>query len=135
MSIFCKRFCNTKKLQNKVTSRFLFLILAAAGILAVSVLWVSCTEPSPLYGTWADNRGDKLSLFSDDTFSASMMDPVEGKVTYEGDYSVLLNSLVLSCSTGKQIVSEWDIRGNMLYLNWTSEEGVLVPLTLYKTAN
>ncbi|MDR1747529.1 MAG: hypothetical protein LBR47_00540 [Spirochaetaceae bacterium] len=128
MSLLCKRFCIP-------ANRFLFLIILAASILAATVLWCSCIEPSPLYGSWADNRGDKLSLFSDNTFSASMMDPVEGKLTYDGEYTVLLNSLVLSCSTGKQIVSEWDIRGNMLYLNWTSEEGVLIPLTLYKTAN
>jgi hypothetical protein len=111
------------------------MIFLVVGVLAASGLWISCTMPSPLFGTWTDNRGDRLLLSVDNTFSATINDPVEGEINYDGEYSVLQNSLVLSCSTGNQIVSEWDIRGNMLYLNWTNEEGLLLPLTLYKTAN
>ena len=33
------------------------------------------------------------------------------------------------------IVSEWDIRGNILYLNWTDVDGSLRSLTLFKVAN
>jgi hypothetical protein len=124
------------KRMNNTGNRVLGMILLAIGIFAASGLLLSCEIlPSPLYGTWADNEGNKLSLSTDSTFSAAIIDPVKGLINYDGDYSVLLNSLVLSCSTGKQIVSEWDIRGNMLYLNWTSEEGLLILLTLYKTAN
>ncbi|ULQ60320.1 hypothetical protein K7I13_03155 [Brucepastera parasyntrophica] len=104
-------------------------------VLALAGFFSACTTPSPLYGKWADNRGDTLTFVNDGTFVASIADFVQGKLNYDGDYTVLLNSLVLTCSTGKQIVTEWDIRGNILYMNWTDEDGNLIPLSLYKIAN
>jgi hypothetical protein len=100
----------------------------------IILLLASCTEPSPLYGTWADNRGDKLSFFDDDTFNASFLYSGVQR-NYDGNYSVLLNSLTFNCSNGNRIVSEWDIRGNMLYLNWTYEDSTVSTMTLYKISN
>jgi hypothetical protein len=47
----------------------------------------------------------------------------------------LLNVLSLKNSAdNRQIVTEWDIRGNMLYLDWVIEEEN-IHLSLYKIAN
>jgi hypothetical protein len=102
--------------------------------LALSLL-AACAEPVPLYGIWADNRGNTISFFDDGKFSAAVVNADKEKLYFEGTYTVLLNALALSNSAdNRQIVTEWDIRGNMLYLDWTTEEGS-VPLTLYKIAN
>ncbi|MDR2259211.1 MAG: hypothetical protein LBE14_08710 [Treponema sp.] len=101
-------------------------------------VFLSCAEPVPLYGRWADNRGDTISFFDDKTFVATIVYPQDkAKLTYEGSWSILLNSLTLNGASGDtqvQIVTEWDIRGNMLYLDWTDDERV-IPLTLYKISN
>ena len=57
------------------------------------------------------------------------------KVTTEGSYTVLLNVISFVTSSGYQRVSEWDIRGNMLYLTWVDENMNEFPLTLYKIRN
>ena len=105
-------------------------------VLTVPVfVFVSCAEPSPLYGTWADNKGNNISFFDDNTFNAR----IQGSgVTnnYEGNYTVLLNSLTLDCSDiGLRIVTEWDIRGNILYINWVTDDNVSLALSLFKIAN
>ncbi|MDL2230064.1 hypothetical protein LJC14_07440 [Treponema sp. OttesenSCG-928-L16] len=90
----------------------------------------------PLYGKWADNRGDTLSFFDDGSFLAVINDPYTGNKRHmEGSFNVLANALSFSCNDGTQIVSEWDIRGNMLYLIWSNSYGDLIPLTLYKISN
>ncbi len=96
---------------------------------------MSCNQPVPLYGTWADNRGDRLTFSSDGTFVAAINDPLLGSTFYNGDFVVLLNSLSFNWSDGTQIVSEWDIRGNILYINWTNSDGDTIPLSLYKVSN
>ncbi|MDR2404211.1 MAG: hypothetical protein LBD78_09295 [Spirochaetaceae bacterium] len=108
----------------------------ALPVLGLVFLLCSCAEPVPLYGKWADNQGDVISFFNDGTFAAVITNPrSREKVNYQGDYTVLLNVLTFTCSDIElQVVSEWDIRGNMLYLNWPSSTD-LVPLTLYKIAN
>jgi hypothetical protein len=100
------------------------------------ILYTACMEPVPLYGKWADNRGDSISFFDDSSFVATIVYPEDGtKKVYEGSWSILLNSLTLTCTNADlQIVSEWDIRGNMLYLEWASDTGSL-PLTLYKISD
>ena len=114
------------------------LLKRIALVLAVSggILFIACMEPVPLYGKWADNRGDSISFFDDSSFVAIIVYPQDGtKKTYEGSWSILLNSLTLTCTNADlQIVSEWDIRGNMLYLEWASDAGSL-PLTLYKISD
>jgi hypothetical protein len=111
----------------------IFLVLCI--VVFAAFIALGCVQPSPLYGKWADNRGDSITFINDGTFVAAVVDYASLKTTYDGDYTVLLNSLVLSCSNGKQIVTEWDIRGNMLYLDWTTDDGDLLSMTLYKTSN
>jgi len=101
----------------------------------VVLLWTACLEPSPLYGSWSDNRGNMLSFFDDGTFNAKISSNGTSK-NYEGNYTVLLNSLTLSCTNETMtIVTEWDLRGNMLYLDWPREDGTVASLTLYKISN
>jgi hypothetical protein len=107
------------------------LFAFAAGVLLLAACKV---EPGPLYGTWADNQGNTLSFFDDNTFSAKIASATPPN--FSGNYSILLNSLTLDCTEiDLRVVTEWDIRGNILYLNWVTLEGVTVPLTLYKIAN
>jgi hypothetical protein len=111
-----------------------FFSLAALAGLAAALL-AACAEPVPLYGSWADNRGDTISFFDDGSFSATVVNSDKEEMNFNGTYTVLLNVLALSNSAdNRQIVSEWDIRGNMLYLDWATEEGS-IPLKLYKIAN
>lgn len=103
--------------------------------LLITSLFVSCNvQPNPLVGAWADNQGNTISLFADNTFLAKITS--SGKEsTIEGTYNVLLNVITFITSSGHQRVSEWDIRGNMLYINWTDDVGNSIPLTLYKIRN
>jgi len=107
-------------------------------ILALGIfilLWTACTVASPLFGTWSDNRGNTLSFYEDNKFSAKINSNNVIK-NYEGNYSVLLNSLTLTCTNETlTIVTEWDLRGNMLYLDWPLEDGSASSLTLYKISN
>ena len=110
----------------KTTAFFIVLFL---------LFFFSCAEPSPLYGTWADNRGNMFSFFSDNTFNART---TSGGVTmnYEGNYSILLNAMTLDCTNIElRVVTEWDIRGNLLYIDWSDEDGESFSLTLYKVSN
>lgn len=90
---------------------------------------------SPLYGTWADNKGDQITMLSDFTYTAKLHDAVGEEFETTGSYNVLLNAIAFTSKTGQTVVSEWDIRGNMLYLNWTDPVGRPLQLTLYKTKN
>jgi len=109
------------------------LFLAMLGL--ACLLWAACAEPIPLYGTWADNRGNKLSFFEDGKFNASIISSGTAR-NYEGNFSVLMNSLTLNCTSETlTIVSEWDIRGNMLYLDWPHDDGAVASITLYKISN
>jgi hypothetical protein len=117
--------------MKKVMNR---LALFAVGLL----LFASCgAKPGPLYGTWADNRGNTLSFFDDNTFNARITTTAGlPSVNYSGNYSVLLNSLTMDCTEVElRIVTEWDIRGNILYLTWITPDSVTVPMTLFKVAN
>jgi len=101
----------------------------------IFLLFAACPEPSPLYGTWSDNLKNTFSFYDDGTFSARVTSD-GGNALYEGNYSVLLNVLTLSCTNvDLRVVTEWDIRGNLLYLDWVNEDKVSVSMTLYKVAN
>jgi hypothetical protein len=111
-----------------------FAALAWAVLCGLSLS--SCQVPVPLYGTWADNKGNTLTFISDGSFNAAITNAASGGTeNISGSFSVLLNSLAIRIpdQNNRQIVTEWDIRGNMLYLDWTNEYGT-VPLTLYKVA-
>ena len=43
----------------------------------------SCYTPSPLYGTWNDNLGNKITFISDGTFVAKILDQYKQAITYE----------------------------------------------------
>ena len=125
---------NVKNTLNKpltLSSIFKGLISVTAVLLVLAL--VSCYVPSPLYGSWSDNDGNKISFMDDGTFVAKIRDPdTEQSVIYDGDYSVVDNVISFSTSDGIVVNSEWDIRGAMLYITWTSG-GVTYNLSLYHT--
>ncbi|MCL2211476.1 MAG: hypothetical protein FWB95_06110 [Treponema sp.] len=107
------------------------VLLITLGIL----VFASCTAPSPLYGSWADNKGNSFTFVDDGTFSARIYSAGILK-NYDGDYTLLMNVITLDCKSEElRIVTEWDIRGNILYLDWTSAEGQSMSLSLYKISN
>lgn len=101
-----------------------------AAVVAAVLLLASCYEPSPLYGKWTDNNGNSISFISDGTFIAKINDKTDTPITYQGDYSVIENTLVFSITGGNSINTEWDIRGSMLFCTWT-QDSVTRTLTLY----
>lgn len=105
-------------------------------LLSLVLLLTSCYTPSPLYGTWADNAGNTVKFFDDGTFSAVIHREENKTSNYGGNYSVIDNVLVFNINDPitYQRNTEWDIRGAMLYLIWTDEEGKIYNLTLYHTA-
>ncbi len=104
--------------------------IALWAVITACMVMASCYVPSPLYGNWADNEGNKISFISGGTFVATVKNAVDQKVTYEGSYVVIDNVIVFSTNDGITINTEWDIRGSMLYLTWTAE-GVTKKLVLY----
>ncbi|WP_428768242.1 hypothetical protein V1L52_06995 [Treponema sp. HNW] len=96
-------------------------------------LLFACTLPSPLYGTWKDNIGNKLTFVNDGSFIVKLKNR-DGFIVHEGSYVVIDNVISFALNDGRKIVSEWDIGGTVLKLDWPSVQGN-VTLTLYKTAN
>ena len=117
--------------------------MATAALLALAMLLASCYEPSPLYGTWADNSGNSITFIADGTFVAKVANSTGTTVNYEGNFSVIDNVLIFSykqvatdgngTSSTFTMNTEWDIRGSMLYLSWTAG-GETTKLSLYHTA-
>ena len=102
-------------------------LIFAEGVL----LFAGCYVPSPLYGTWADNNGNKISFVSDGTFVATITDlNTKEKTVTQGDYTVIDNVICFSTTDGVSINTEWDIRGSMLYITWT-KGGITNVMTLY----
>ena len=103
------------------------------------ITFSSCQQSHPFFGTWADNRGNTISFFDDNTFIARIF---SGGITrmFEGSWVLLQNTITLNCTAldgvdvQLRIVSEWDIRGNMLRLDWPLDDGVAA-LTLFKVSN
>ncbi len=109
-----------------------FAILAALGLLIFSLN--SCYVPSPLYGNWTDNAGNSIRFQSDAAFSAKIKTST-GSNSYQGTYVVNENVLVFEVEKPSyNVVSEWDVRGSMLYLVWKDSGGESVLLTLYFTS-
>lgn len=103
--------------------------LIALALIALS--FASCYEPSPLYGTWADNTGNTIVFMSDNTYSAKVtIDSISAD--YQGTYSVVQNALVFTHDSGTVMVTEWDIRGSFLYLYWTDSNSKEQYLSLTK---
>lgn len=101
------------------TSRKIFI---TSIIILITSLFISCYTPSPLYGTWADNDGDKIIFMDDGTFSATIIGTDESSTLYSGAWTVIDNVLVLNIQGDNAAVrnTEWDIRGALLYIEWTA---------------
>ena len=110
------------------------LVLGVMGIFSF-LLFAACDEPGPLFGTWMDNKGNSLTFNTDNTFTARIYYGLSEPLSDGGQFSLLQNSLTLKCvETQQTIVTEWDIRGNILYLYWLTEDNTML-LTLFKVAN
>ncbi len=120
-----------KNNMKNIKIKFTFLVFALVGI-TISLL-ASCYQPSPLYGTWSDNKGNKIILSSDNSYTAIIIDSNGNKSNYSGSYTVLENVITFSRSDGN-MNTEWDIRGGMLYIKWLDSSGKEINLTLYHTA-
>ena len=107
-------------------SKRVFRMFFSLCALCVCGVFFSCFTPSPLFGTWSDNLGNKITFAEDYTFVASITDvilfedgePIFEPEMYSGTFNVAENVISLSTEYGT-IVSEWDIRGSILYLDWT----------------
>lgn len=107
----------------------LLLILVFTLLLIIT----SCTTPSPLIGSWADNAGNTIKFAEESQFTASILDSTDTVVAYSGTYTVNLNALIFEIEdTSAIILTEWDIRGNIMYLTWTDSDGVNKALSMYK---
>lgn len=113
-----------------------FVTVLLLAILTAAVM--SCKEPSPLFGSWADNFGNSFSFFDDGNFNAKVARTGLPADVIDGTYVLLLNVITFDGkgSSGNEfrVNSEWDIRGNILYLHWTETSGSKA-LSLYKTSN
>lgn len=106
---------------------FIFAFLVA---LFAAAFFNACYQPSPLYGAWSDNAGNKISFADDGSFSATIRDTNGDTQNYSGNYMVIENVISFSKDDGS-INSEWDIRGGILYLTWFDSYGSAISLTLY----
>ena len=86
-------------------------------------VFVACYVPSPLYGTWADNNGNKITFISDGTFAAQIKDGAGTRKSFSGDYSTVDNVLTLSyqwegvsysMNTGISAVRSCTARGRLM---------------------
>ena len=113
-------------------SRTVFRIFFSLCVIFFVLVLFSCFTPSPLYGTWSDNLGNKISFFDDMSYTAIIAtdrdvdadsNVLKNKTeTFSGSFSVAENVLSLSTEYGL-VVTEWDIRGSILYLDWTMPQG------------
>ncbi len=114
--------------NNKKTISAVLMSLA----FVITMVFASCYLPSPLYGTWADNDGNKIQFVDDGTFSAAIKDTDNKIIHYEGNWSTVDNVLIfhIQGDTSYTRNTDWYIRGAMLYLTWTAN-GNTKMLTLY----
>lgn len=98
---------------------------------ACSTLLFSCYSPNPLYGKWADNKGNQITFNPDLTFNATIYDNSLNKNLYDGSFNIIENVMTISKSDGTTSNTEWDVRGSILYLTWTTKDGQTVNLQLY----
>ncbi|MBR5966126.1 MAG: hypothetical protein IK015_08450 [Treponema sp.] len=117
--------------MKNIRIKFTYLTLTLATI--TIFLLASCYQPSPLYGTWSDNQGNKLILSSDNSYTAIIKDSNGNTNNYNGSYTVLENIISFSRTDGN-MNTEWDIRGGILYLKWLDSSGKEINLNLYHTA-
>ena len=110
------------------------ICILVATFIGLSTIFTSCYEPSPLYGTWVDNQGNKITFINDGTYNAFIYNDSNVKKSDSGNYSVIENTLTFSVEGGSSVVTEWDIRGSMLYITWAQPDTTNKSLTLYHTS-
>ena len=115
------------------TKFFISAIIAAM----LTFTLTSCYTPSPLYGTWSDNSGNKIMFLEDGTFSAKVNTGTDSNgeavgIQYSGEYTVLDNVIVITYESGNSRNTTWDLNGYILYLQWAEDSSL--SLTLYHTA-
>lgn len=121
-----------KNNMNRIERKIPAMIFALA--FALAFLIFGCYTPSPLYGTWVDNSGNTIRFQSDYTFSAKMKTS-SGSEASQGTYSLHNNVITFDVENPSYtVVSEWDIRGSILYLTWKSSSDETLSLTLYLSA-
>ncbi len=98
------------------------------------LLLESCYTPSPLYGVWADDSGNKITFMTDGSFSAAIKNAENGITQYEGTYTVIDNVLNFNIKGDSTYTrnTQWDLYGAILKLTWTSDSNT-VNLILYHT--
>lgn len=113
----------------KTKKRFLIIAALMAALLSLS----SCYAPSPLYGTWMDNNGTSLMLMNTMDYSLRYNNSQGIKCDEQGTWAVQDNVINFSTSQGV-VVSEWDLRGAILFLTWKDNTGTTINMQLYHTA-
>lgn len=112
-------------------AKTIFRIFFPLCTITFALVFFSCFTPSPLYGTWSDNLGNKITFSDDMSYTAIIaVEPItDGNEnfgyeteTFSGSFAVAENVLSLSTEYGL-VVTEWDIRGSILYLDWTMPQG------------
>ena len=119
-----------KTIKSIFTDKIFLTCLLA---LLIALGFSSCYAPSPLYGTWADNTGDRITFMTDGSYSAKI-NLSGADVGSTGTYEVLMNILVFTDDGGSTTETEWDLRGNILYLTWYDGNTNKL-LMLYKIKN
>lgn len=111
-----------------------FLLLISTFIL-FSTLFISCYTPSPLYGTWTDNDGNKIQFMDDGTFTANISNTDESITNYTGTWTTVDNVLIFSIAgdTTYSRNTEWDLQGARLNLTWTANGSTKI-LVLWHTS-
>jgi len=109
--------------------KYLIIAVLMAALLSLS----SCYAPSPLYGTWMDNNGTTLKLMNTMDYSMKYVNSQGLKADEQGTWAVQDNVINFTTSSGV-VVSEWDLRGAILYLTWKDNTGTTINMQLYHTA-
>ncbi|MGP1586833.1 MAG: hypothetical protein ACTTHG_00645 [Treponemataceae bacterium] len=102
------------------------------GLIALMCCIFSCPGASPIIGKWADAAGNSIVFEKDGTFTANIKDSTNKLVASTGSFTVKQNVMIFETSDGTTILTEWDIRGAMMYLTWTDRYAVNKAMTLYK---
>lgn len=110
--------------RNTIIKSVLILTLCLIG-------FASCYSPNPLYGKWSDNNGNVITFNPDMTYSAKINDYSNNSQTYDGGFIVIENVISFTRGDGSTLNTEWDLRGAILYLDWTDNTGHTNNLVLY----
>lgn len=108
------------------------IVIKSILVLALCLIGVgSCYSPNPLYGKWSDNNGNVITFNPDLTYSAKIKDYAENSQNYSGGFNIIENVISFTRDDGTTLNTEWDLRGSILYLDWTDASGNTKSLQLY----